>query len=59
MNNNNTKVEAVLTKPSKSKNRIIEIMKPEVKNMEITGVPRLEIFEKKDGRSRSLLIAIG
>ena len=59
MKSKRTNVEAILTSPSRSKNKIINIMKPEVKNIDMNGMPRLEIFEKKPGISRSLLIARG
>lgn len=53
------RVDAVLIRFSRSKNKIIEIIKPEVKSMEKTGVPRLDILAKKPGSISSLPIAIG
>ena len=59
INNNNTRVEAVFTNPSRSKNIMMAIINPEVKIIENTGVPRLDTFPKRPGNNSSLLIAIG
>ncbi len=59
MNNSSFKVEAVLTKFSRSRNRITAIMNPVVKIMEKYGVPRRDTLLNIPGKSSSFPMAMG